>query len=206
MSKLENIFDDIKMYLPKYLSEDDTKRLLSELQNFPTNLDKRFYSSFLENEDTIFQGDGLTDFIVVNLPNEVFFKAPIIVFSNTCDIDNFNKRLFTSNICYAPLFSLESYKQELLEEKIKNEQSINNHIEDIKKQKITQILYLPKGYKLPEDCIVFLDRLNHCDNNSISRDNISQRKIFILSNYGFYLFLVKISIHFTRIQENVNRN
>ncbi len=206
MSKLENIFDDIKMYLPKYLSEDDTKRLLSELQNFPTNLDKRFYSSFLENEDIIFQGDGLTDFIVVNLPNEVFFKAPIIVFSNTCDIDNSNKRLFSSNICYAPLFSLESYKQELLEEKIKNEQSINNHIEDIKKQKITQILYLPKGYKLPEDCIVFLDRLNHCDNNSISRDNISQRKIFMLSNYGFYLFLVKISIHFTRIQENVNRN
>ncbi len=206
MSKLENIFDDIKMYLPKYLSEDDTKRLLSELQNFPTNLDKRFYSSFLENEDIIFQGDGLTDFIVVNLPNEVFFKTPIIVFSNTCDIDNANKRLFSSNICYAPIFSLESYKQELLEEKIKNEQSINNHIEDIKKQKITQILYLPKGYKLPEDCIVFLDRLNHCDNNSIPRDSISQRKIFMLSNYGFYLFLVKISIHFTRIQENVNRN
>jgi hypothetical protein len=206
MNKLENIFDDIKMYLPKYLSEDDTKRLLNELQSFPTNLDKRFYSSYLENENIIFQGDGLKDFIVVNLPDETFFKAPIIIFSNTCDIDNSNKRLFASNICYAPLFSLESYKEELLEEKIKDEQSINNHIEDIKKQKITQILYLPKGYNLPEDCIVFLDRLNHCDNASVPRENIAQRKIFILSNYGFYLFLVKISIHFTRIQEQVGRN
>jgi hypothetical protein len=103
------------------------------------------------------------------------------------------------------MFSLENYKQELILEKIKDEKSINNHIEDIKKQKITQILYLPKGAKLPEDCIVFLDRVQHCDNKSVSRNGISNQKIFVLSNYGFYLFLIKLSIHFTRIQEKVDR-
>lgn len=202
---MEDIFDDIKIYLPKYLSSEDTKRLFSELQVFPNNLDGRMYSDYLKNENIIFQGDGLTNFTVVNLPDMEFFNAPVMIFSNTCDIDNANQRLFPSNICYAPLFSLKSYRQELIDEKIKDEKSINSHIEDIKKQRITQILFLPQGYKIPEDCIVFLDRLNHCNNNSISRENISERKVFILSNYGFYLFLIKLSIHFTRLQENVDR-
>lgn len=34
---------------------------------------------------------------------------------------------------------------------------------------------------------------------------IKQKKIFTLSNYGFYMFLVKLSIHFTRVREGVDR-
>ena len=30
-------------------------------------------------------------------------------------------------------------------------------------------------------------------------------KLFTLSNFGLYLFLLKMSIHFTRIQERINR-
>ena len=205
MNKPENIFDNIKLYLPKYLSEDDTKRLFNELQSFPNNIDKRLYSSFLKNENVIFQGDGLKNLTVTNLPSRIFFEAPVMVLSNTCDIDMSNKRLFPSNICYAPVFSLNNYRKSLLEEKIKDEKSIDNHVAEIKKQKITQIFYLPKGDKLPEDCIVFLDRINHCDNRSLSRENLNPSRIFILSNYSFYVFLVKLSIHFTRIQEKVER-
>jgi len=205
MSRLQSIFDDIKIYLPKYLSDEDAKRLFSEIQGFPNNLDDRLYSNYLEQEDIIFQGDGLKNFTVVNLPARSFFDAIVMIFSNTCDTDSANKRFFPSNICYAPLFSLESYKQELLEEKIKNAESILSHVEDIKRQRITQILFLPQGAKLPEDCIVFLDRITHCDNNAIPRENISQQKIFILGDYGFYLFLIKLSIHFTRVQEQVHR-
>jgi hypothetical protein len=205
MNDLGNIFDDIKTFLPKYLSEEDSKRLFDELKDFPKNIDKRFYTTYLDNQDIIFQGDGLKDFTVINLPNEKFYKSPITVFSNTCDTDEENSRLFPSQLVYAPIFSLKSYQSKILAEGLKDEKSINNHIEDIKKQKITQMLYLPKGAKLPEDCIVFLDRVLHCDNKSVPRKEISKQKIFVLSNYGFYLFLIKLSIHFTRIQEKVDR-
>jgi hypothetical protein len=205
MNDLRNIFDEIKIFLPKYLSEEDSKKLFDELKGFPTNIDERFYTTHLDNQDIIFQGDGLRDFTVINLPNEKFYKSPIIVFSNTCDTDEKNSRVFPSNLVYAPIFSLKSYQNKILAEGLKDEKSIKNHIDDIKKQRITQILYLPQGAKLPEDCIVFLDRVNHCDNKSVPREDISKQKIFVLSNYGFYLFLIKLSIHFTRIQEKVDR-
>ncbi len=205
MSKLGNIFDDVKNFLPKHLSEEDTKKMFDELKGFPTNLDERFYTSYLDNQDIVYQGDGLKDLTVINLPNQQFYKTPCVIFSNTCDTDEGNDRLFSSNLVYAPIFCLKNYKEKILSEGLKDEKSLKNHIEDIKKQRITQILYLPKGKKLPEDCIVFLDRLLHCDNKSVPRKDISKQKIFILSDYGFYLFLLKVSIHFTRIQEKVDR-
>jgi hypothetical protein len=30
--------------------------------------------------------------------------------------------------------------------------------------------------------------------------------LFTLSNFGFYLYLLKLSIHFTRIQEKIDRS
>jgi hypothetical protein len=41
--------------------------------------------------------------------------------------------------------------------------------------------------------------------NEISRESLKQQRIFSLSNYGFYLFLFKLSIHFTRFGEAVDR-
>jgi len=206
MKILKDIFNDIKTYLPQYLSDKDKDVMLRELSKFPDNLDSRLYTNYLDSEKFILQGDCLVGFTVVNLPEKIFYESPAIIFSNTCDIDLSNKRHFlNSQICYAPIFSFNAYIQKIKDEKIKDEVSINSHIADIKKQRITQILFLPKGHRLPEDCIVFLDRLNNCSNKTISRENLKTKRLFVLSDYGFYLFLIKLSIHFTRIQEKVIR-
>jgi len=65
---------------------------------------------------------------------------------------------------------------------------------------------LPKGAGLQEESIVFLDRINNISNKVIKSEELQTRRIFTLSDYGFYLFLLKISIHFSRIQEKVDRN
>lgn len=211
MSDLTKLFDDVKKFLPKYLSEEDIAQLFSELKAFPENLDKgQMYTQRLKDERIIFQGDGLRGFTVVDIQGEKFYKnKSVIIFSNTCDIDTNNNRLYPSNICYAPLLGLEQYKEQLLKNG-KALLSVEEHINAIKKQKITQILYLPKEYTNnaggpSQDCIVFLDQINHCHSSTIERDDLPNKRIFSLSNYGFYLFLIKISIHFTRIQEKVSR-
>jgi len=94
----------------------------------------------------------------------------------------------------------------MLENNGKAPGSIDNHLEDIRRQRITQIFYLPLGSSLGYEAIVFLDRINNCDNKSISRENLSQRRLFVLSDYGFYLFLTKLSFHFSRVQEKIDRN
>jgi len=44
-----------------------------------------------------------------------------------------------------------------------------------------------------------------CTNKSIARESLRQKRLFSLSNYGFYLLLFKMSIHFCRMGENIDR-
>lgn len=199
--------EDIRRYLPQYLSDESVEGLLQEIKNFPNNINNIFYTDRLKNDNIIFQGDALNDMPVVNLPDPIIKETLSIVLSNTCDLDLTNKRAFSSQICYAPIFNLEKYINSLKKlKKFKDPASLNQHINLIKKQYITQILYLPIGGNLDYEGIVFLDRINNCHNTFINREQLSSKRLFTLSNYGFYLLLTKISIHFSRLKEKVDRD
>lgn len=144
---------------------------------------------------------------VINLPDIKIGEAPSVILSNTCDIEPSNERPFPSQICYAPIFRLEKYINTLKQKKFfTNQDGLNQHVERLRQQHITQILYLPIGCGLEYEGIVFLDRINNCQNRSISRNNLKQDRLFCLSNYGHYLLLIKLSIHFSRLQEKTDRN
>lgn len=200
---MNNLINELRTFLPKYLSADSTKELLDLFKDFPENMNDRFYSQFLKNEDIIFQGDGLQNMPVIELPKTDIKSQKCIVLSNTCDIDLSNKRDFPSSICYSPIISVERYYNLLTNKSQKPEAYVKSHINDIRKQRVTQILYLPKGSGLNDESIVFLDKINNISNHHVNRE-ISNR-LFILSDYGLYILLLKISIHFTRIQEKVDR-
>ena len=108
--------DELKKYLPKYLSEENYKTLLAELKSFPYNIDGRMYTSMLDKN----------------------------------------------------------------------------------------VIFLPANSQM-EDSIVFLDKIYHVDNRFINRDTLEDQRLFSLSDYGFYMLIFKLSIHFSRIQEKVNR-
>lgn len=197
--------EDIKIYLPKYLSAESQRELFNALRDFPNNLDERFYTEFLKEERVIFQGDGIKDLIAVDLPNTEIKKIEGIILSNTCDTDPSNKRNFNSQIIYAPIITLKKYETALSEQSKKTSLEINDHIRDIKRQFITQILYLPQFISVIEESIVFLDRIYNIRNDYIPRNNLKALRLFSLSDYGNYLFLLKLSIHFSRIQDKVER-
>ena len=172
-------FEEVKKYLPQYLCAESQDKLFEEIKSFPSNIDYRLYSKKLK-EDTIYQGDGIDRMLVINLPSTDINPFRSMVLSNTCDILKENKRLFPSRIIYAPIFSLEKYKQKILEEyKDEAEQAIKteDHINTIKKQMNTKIFYLPKSDELEYDSIVFLDRLNNCPSNVFEDGEIKKRKI-----------------------------
>jgi len=197
--------EDIKAYLPKYLSTDSQKDLFKQLKDFPENIDKRLFTLKLAEQKVIFQGDGINDLLMINLPDERIRRAKGMVISNTCDIDLYNERMFPSNICYAPIFSLRKYKKIIESEGIYTADKLNDHISSIKKQRVSQIFYLPEIHENLSESIVFLDRIISCNNETIEREGITERRVFTLSDYGLYLFLFKLSVHFTRIQERVER-
>ena len=196
--------EDVSVYLPKYLSEDNYQTLLDELKSFPNNIDKRLYSTPAEKR-ILFQGDGYDSLPFVDMMHlEKGCKSRYgIVLSNTCDIDLTNKRPYPSSIMYAPIISIDKYELTLRTNNVA-EEKIGKHLSDIRQQKITSIFYLPAIYGI-SDSVVFLDRVFNIDNRFIDRDTLSKHRLFSLSDYGFYLFLFKLSVHFSRIRERVNR-
>lgn len=197
--------DELKVFLPRFLSDNSEKALFEGLKGFPDNIDKRFYTNKLRNENIIFQGDGIRDLLVINLPEPKIANAPAIILSNTCDIDVSNTRMFPTQIIYAPIFNLEKYRNSLIKNLFYNLEKVDAHISSIKKQEITQIFFLPSVHEKLEESLVFLDRINNCSNKIVSLANIENQRIFTLSDYGEYLFLLKLSIHFTRMKDKVDR-
>lgn len=201
---------EIEKYLPYYLTGQERQSLLKEIKDFPENIDQRFFSSSLKDEKNIFQGDGFRDFLFVNLPDPKVGKLPAMVISNTCDIDQNNRRLNPKRMVYAPIYQLEKFKQMLIKNHVKTGaeslESIESYIQSIKKQYVTDIFYLPCNESLEHDSIVMLDRLNNLPTDYLKEDEIIEKRLFTLSDLGFYMFLVKLSIHFSRVKEEVRRS
>ena len=188
---------DFNIYLPKYLSDEEVKVLFEDLKKFPNNIDSRFYSFFSIDDAIVYQGDGIK-----NIPEIESKKTNNLVLSNTCDIDLDNDRKIPSRILFTPIISLSKIEENLL--KKFPAQKVETFLESIRKQEITQILFLPKNENI-EDSIIFFDRTNSLPNSIIDRNEAKNLRIFSLSQFGFYIFLIKLSIHFTRVKEGVRR-
>jgi hypothetical protein len=191
--------------IPKYLSAETTKELIKSLGAFPSNIDQRFYASTEISPKLICQGDGIEDLLVVDVPSLRTKNAPCMVLSNTCDIDPSNQRLFSTNIIYSPIVKLATYREFLSSAEIRKDQALDEHLKAIREQQITQIFYLPQCPGHSDEGIVFYDRLVSCASDAVDRNSLGAKRIFSLSQYGHYLFLLKLSIHFTRMSEGIDR-
>jgi len=197
------IFDDIKLYLPKYLSHEKQSALFDNLASFPENLDKRFYSSQLKFLQEIFQGDGFSGVLFPNYEKKQFHELKALLISNTCDSSLSNTRLYKPYVSFTPIFSLKKYENVLLSKHDKSK--VFSHIEAIKKQKVTPFFFLPGFSLLAEECFARLDCMFSLELSEKLVENLLANRLFSLSNYGFYMLLLKLSIHLTRVQESLDR-
>lgn len=190
-------FEDIKRYLPQYLSDSDAKQLFSALKDFPNNIDERFYNSYNLDDNILYQGDCLKDIPAFYLPDTRSKLSQSMAISNTCDMDLHNKRLWNTRILFSQIILLEKLEKVLYQKF--SEDRISNYISSLRKQQITNAFYLPKSKNLDE-AVAFFDYTNSFDINFVDRESLKEKRLVSLSNYGFYILLLKLSIHFTRIQ------
>ena len=201
---MNNLDEEIKKYLPQYLSEIELNNLRKELENFPTDGTKdTVYTIALANADYLLQGDGVANLDYINFPDVVIKPIDVILLSNTCDMSIENKRMNPCRIMYAPILKFDIYARKLRESF--PSQRVDNHLRDIKAQQISQAMFLPKGGKMDYDGIVFFDRAISIPLSEETMQSMCDNKLFTLSNFGLYLLLLKLSIHFTRIQERIDR-
>jgi hypothetical protein len=194
----------VREYLPQYLSAASYDELLKALNEYPQQ--GRMYSQRLKDRAIVFQGDGFHDLLFVHLPVMEPGTRKGMIVSNTCDIYRDNERLFEPRMVYAPMLVLASYEEALRTNSSKKPHVIDAHIASIRAQEITQAFFLPKGAGLEEDSFVFLDRIQSAPLAALDDQSIVNRRIFTLSDFGAWLFALKLSIHFCRIRDKVDRS
>ena len=122
------------LYLPKYLSEESQRKIFDELENFPSNINKRFYTTKYKND--LIQGDGLDGIVVPDYEGGNFRTAKGLLISNSCDVSKENKRLYPPYLSFAPIIDLNKWEKALLVSEC-GKASVLGHIKAIKEQKIT---------------------------------------------------------------------
>jgi hypothetical protein len=200
VSPENDIFDQIRLFLPKYLTEEETRQLFSELSKFPENLN--FYTHRPELQEQFLQGDGWRGFVVIDFITGDRKEVSGMIISNSCDVNPETLRDLPVNVLFAPLIQLSRYV-EILQRAGKREEQIENHIRNIKKQYVTSIFYVPQCSGSIDESIILLDDIHaHPLQDFLGR---TPRSLFTLNQYAFYILLLKLSIHFSRFREGIDR-
>jgi len=195
-----NPFEELEKYFPQYLTAIDKKQLYKEIKDFPKN--KEFYIYLQNYEAQALQGDGWKSFLLINIETIERKKVSGIVISNSCDIDPANGIRDGQKILFAPLIKLSRYEEGMKESNL-SDTEITQTISNIRSQLISHIFYLPEYPGHIEESIVLLDDINSNPLQHFLQNR--EHKLFCLNQFAFYLFIIKLSIHFTRLREGLRR-
>lgn len=193
---------NLELFLPKYLTETAHRGLVKSLSQFPGNIDKRLFLSGFHAPDGLLQGDGISassPLSVCHWPFAAPFNAPCILLSNSCDMEIGNIHKNPAYLLFAPIFNLKK----LLERRGDKD---DNFATDLRRQYITQYFYLPPSRNLRYEGFVCFDQVCAAPLTHDLSSQLRDERIFSFSQYGFYLFLFKLSVHFTRMGEGIDRD
>jgi hypothetical protein len=187
-----------RLALPPHLAESDKKLLLQQLQGFPG--ESGFFG--VTDDDEPVQGDAWRGFQILNPDSGKHEAVTGIVISNSCDLAAANDPDPDQNIVFAPMVDLDRYTKLLLDSG-QSKEEVGSKVDQIRKQQIHRIFFIPENGSFGGESLIMLDDLYTQPLEDL--DNHPMEKLFSLSNYGWYVFLMKLSVHFTRMTDGVPR-
>lgn len=197
----EPSLEEAAAFLPKWLSPKEQKGLFDEIKRFPEKLN--FFDLTTTHQQSLLQGDGWRGLVAINFQSVEKKTVSGVVISNSCDIDINNAHDTSPNVLFIPLVKLTKFV-DVLKQAGKNDEEIAAKVVQIKQQRITSLFYFPKCADVMDDSILILDDVHRHPLSDFVQAN--KTKLFTLTQAAFWLFLMKLSIHFHRINENVHRH
>jgi hypothetical protein len=191
--------DMFRLALPPYLSNEGKRDLVAKLLRYPNTTD---YFGRAPDESEPVQGDAWHGLTIVDFVSGEREAILGFVVSNSCDIAAANDPTPDQNVVFAPVMDLELYLQ-FLQKSGKAETQVTATASAIRKQQIHRIFYLPSMHGVMGESIVALDSLHAQPLHSLSE--AKSKRVFSLSNFGWYMLLFKLSLHFMRMDEQVRR-
>jgi len=195
----DQAFDRLGLALPPFLSAEGKRELIAQLRRYPDNFE---YFGWAPSDPEAIQGDGWSGLTLFDFETAEREKVQGLILSNSCDIAAANAPMLDQRVAFAPILELSRY-QEFIVEAGKTPRQADEYVAQIRRQEIHRLFYLPSIHGLFEESIVALDNIHSIPLEEFSRSSV--HRVFSLSMYGWYVLLVKLSIHFTRMAENVDR-
>lgn len=197
--------ESLQRQIPYYLTAEDRQALVDELKAISQGGTANYILSSHHDsfKEEMLQGDGWRGFQLFMFESGDRRSVRGIVLSNSCDVDPSNPRDVPARVIFAPLVKLSAYEALLRGSGI-DAARVDEKVASIKAQKTTNIFCLPAGGPLEEDYVVRLDDA-HSMPVAAHVGAEGREKLFTLSNTGFYMLVLKLSVHFCRLQEKVNR-
>lgn len=207
-------FDEL---LPPYLSSQEKGRLQKGLEQFIRSSQKNKtpdYSSFFldESPNYFMQSDILNSVRMISWDTEAKdFRtgfSPAMLISNTCDLSKENIHTINKKeALFAPIIEIKEYCSDLEKEGYKKDH-ISTFYNTLRKQEFSNLFYIPPNNKNKKDYMVFLDKVSWFPSSELLNDNVELNSLrFIsLSNFGYYLFILKLSYHLCRLPEVKDRS
>lgn len=190
--------ENLSKFLPYYLTEERKKGLLEALRNVPN---RRYYGKIPDPEPL--QGDGWSGLRIRRFEDGAADNIKGVVLTNSCDLAAGNERLMPVRLNFAPLVSLDRYLGLLRANGIAAAR-VEQHAQDVRAQLISDLFYLPADVAIGGEHIALLHDIHTIPISKFSPDG-STKRIFSLSYVGFYLFIFKLSVHFCRMHEAIDR-
>lgn len=196
-----DLLHQIRVVLPKYLTPEMQEDLWREIRRFPNNAS--FYLPEGSVEEDLLQGDGWRGLVAVNVETLEQKRVAGLLISNSCDIDLSNERTLLPRVLFAPILSLNSLEA-VYQEAGRSEEQLESFLATARRQEVTNIFYLPTApYGPDQECIVVLDDIHQQPIRTFVEG--VRTRVFRLNQFAFWTLLIKLSIHFSRFNEEVAR-
>ncbi|MFV8334109.1 hypothetical protein [Flavobacterium sp. GSP14] len=210
--------DHFESLLPPYLTSDQKSRLKDSLSQFSiqrgaenpnAELD---YNNFTNNQFCNYfkQSDLVYEIRYPHLNEETVefekYYTTSIILSNTCDISNENSHtLNRKQSILAPIIDLNSFIEDLKNNDYFTDERLSSFLTELKLQRITNLFYISNNGG--EEYIALLDKIFWFPTDELNSyiEDINENKLFSLTQFGYYLFLLKLSFHFCRFPEALDR-
>lgn len=207
--------DSFDTILPSYLVREDKARLKDALKQFSPDRNGNGidYNNFYKNYGHLyFMQSDLIKEIRMSVWNDDISNyekgySDAIIISNTCDISNDNKHELNKKQClFAPVIDFNEYISDLTNSGYPKEK-LQQFISSVKTQLITNLFYLPFFHKENKEYVVLLDNVFWFPTEELNSyiENIKENRITSLGQFGYYLFILKLSYHICRLPEQCDR-
>lgn len=207
--------DGWNIVLPENLldtTKERLKRLLSQFFNVEHRKGEKRYDNFYHESppNYFLQGDVLKKINSLFWDDEAnqytFSESPVVLLSNTCDVSKDNEHIVDKQALYAPVIKLDFFIDSLKEDGFSADQ-ITSVLNNLRSQTYSNIFYLPPNPVNGNEYVILLDNI-FWQPSTILRtklETINDERFLSLNHFGFYLLITKISYHFCRVPEEIDR-